>query len=490
MKVIDADVVPGNAAATATAATGAPAATAAPANGTNTYGSATAPATARTQRMLAAPILPTLLRLALPNVVVIVVQALSSSIDAFYLGRLGPDVLAGVALVFPVWMLMVTMSGGGIGGGISSSVARALGAGRRDQANTLVAHSLVLSVALGLAFSAIVLAGGPSLYQVMGGSGAALDAALAYSSVIFAGALAIWLVNGFGSVLRGSGEMLVPAVVIVGGEILHLCLAPCLIFGIGPFPALGVAGGGLSLVTSYALRALVLGGFVLTGRATVRLPSMPLQLRRGPFWEILRVGLPGSVNTLLTNVNVMVVTSLVSASGVYALAGYGLAARLEYLQIPIVFGFGAALVTLVGVNYGAGQVARARRVAWTGAAVAALVTGTVGILAAVFPLAWLGQFSSEPAVLAVGARYLQIVGPTFAFYGIGLALYFASQGSGHLLYPLLAGVIRLTIVVAIGWTMVYVLHAPLEWLFATIAVGFVGFAVAQAVAANLAIRRH
>ena len=177
-----------------------------------------APVAPRTRRMLEAPILPTLLRLALPNVVVIVVQALSSSIDAFYLGRLGPDVLAGVALVFPLWMLMVTMSGGGIGGGISSSVARALGAGRRDQANTLVAHSLVLSVVLGLAFSALVLAGGPTLYRVMGGSGASLDAALAYSTVIFAGALAIWLVNGFGSVLRGSGEMLVPAMVIVGGR--------------------------------------------------------------------------------------------------------------------------------------------------------------------------------------------------------------------------------------------------------------------------------
>src|SRR5205085_3028332 len=113
------------------------------------------------------------------------------------------------------------------------------------------------------------------------------------------------------------------------------------------------------------LRALVLGGYVLQGRASVGLPSVPIRFERAHFWDILRVGLPGSVNTLLTNLNVMVVTSLVSASGVFALAGYGLASRLEYLQIPIVFGFGTALVTLVGTNFGAGQIERARRVAWT-----------------------------------------------------------------------------------------------------------------------------
>src|SRR5438128_11086849 len=102
----------------------------------------------RTQRLLDAPILPTLVRMAVPNIVLVVVQALSSAVDAFYLGRLGPAVLAGIALVFPVWMLMVTMSAGGIGGGIASSIARAIGGGRRDQANALVAHSLALSVAL------------------------------------------------------------------------------------------------------------------------------------------------------------------------------------------------------------------------------------------------------------------------------------------------------------------------------------------------------
>src|SRR5918911_3767475 len=122
----------------------------------------------RTMRLLDAPILPTLVRMAVPNIVLVVVQALSSAVDAFYLGRLGPAVLAGIALVFPVWMLMVTTSAGALGGGISSAVARALGAGRRDEANALVTHSLLLASAVALAFSSVVLLGGPSLYRAMG----------------------------------------------------------------------------------------------------------------------------------------------------------------------------------------------------------------------------------------------------------------------------------------------------------------------------------
>ena len=446
------------------------------------------PVSDRTRLLLEGPILPTLLRLALPNIVVVVVQATSSAVDAFYLGRLGSDVLAGVALVFPVWMLMVTMSAGGIGGGISSSVARALGGGRRGDANALVAHSLILSVVLSALFSAVVLLFGPRLYQSMGGQGAALSAAVAYSTVIFAGAVAIWLVNGFGSLLRGSGEMLVPAIVIVSGEVVHIALAPLLIFGLGPFPVLGVTGAGISLVTSYVLRALALGTFLFAKRAAVHWPTGRLRLRRELFWEILRVGLPGSLNTVLTNANVVAVTSLVGTSGVFALAGYGLAARLEYLQIPLVFGFGTALVTMVGTNIGAGQVQRARRVTWIGAGVTAAATGSVGVLAAIFPRAWLGLFTAEPAVLAIGETYLRIVGPTFALFGLGLALYFASQGSGHVLWTLVAGFGRMIVAVGGGWLAIHVFGAGLPWLFVTIAAAFVAFGGAQALAVNTTIR--
>jgi putative MATE family efflux protein len=369
-----------------------------------------------------------------------------------------------------------------VGGGISSSVARALGGGRPADANALVLHSLVLSAGLAVLFSVATLLGGPWLYGAMGGDGAVLASALTYSTIVFAGALFVWMVNGFGSVLRGSGEMAVPAGVVVGGELVHVALAPLMIFGLGPLPPLGVAGAALSLVVSYTLRAAALGTFVLAGRAAVRLPTGRPRLHWAPFREILRVALPGSLNTLLTNGNVMAVTSLVSPAGVYALAGYGLAARLEYLQIPIVFGFGTALVTMVGTSVGAGDMARARRVTWVGGGVAAAVTGTVGLAAALVPGAWLGLFTDDLRVLEAGATYLRIVGPTFGFFGLGLALYFAAQGAGRLGWALAGAAGRVAVGVGSGWLAVVWLGLGVEWLFGAVALAFVGYGLSQGLA--------
>ncbi|HZO31672.1 MAG TPA: MATE family efflux transporter [Chloroflexota bacterium] len=436
----------------------------------------------RTRRMLEAPILPTLLRLALPNVLVVTLMAFSSTADALFVSRLGSDALAGVSLVLPVWMLMTTMSNGGFGGGVSSAVARALGGGRRADANALVSHALWMSLGLAALFTAIPLLAGPAIYGAMGGADDVLTLAVTYSNVVFASAILVWLVATLGSVLRGTGEMLFTAIVIVSGEILHLIIAPLLIFGLGPFPALGVAGAGLSLMISYAVRAAVLAGYILAGRAAVTLRVGVPHLEGRLAWEILRVALPGSINTILTNANVMVVTSLVGAFGTLALAGYGAGARLEYLQIPLVFGMGTALVTMVGMNVGAGQYARARQVALTGAGLAAALTGSIGLLSAIVPALWVGFFSAEPGVRAVGETYSRIVGLTYGFFGVGLALYFASQGSGRVGWALLAGFARLLISAGGGWIAVHWFGGGLTSVFIAVALGFVVFGLGQLLA--------
>jgi Na+-driven multidrug efflux pump len=202
--------------------------------------------------------------------------------------------------------------------------------------------------------------------------------------------------------------------------------------------------------------------------------------QRALFWDILRVGLPGSLNTVFTNLNVVLLTSLVGPFGTFALAGYGLGARLEYLQIPLVFGFGSALVTMVGTNIGAGRLARARRVAWVGAGLAAAVTGSIGLFGACFPHLWLGLFSTNPDVLAIGTTYLKIVGPTYGCFGLGLALYFASQGTGRLLWPLLAGGVRLAIAAGGGYIALRWYGGGLPTLFAAIAVALTVYAMVGA----------
>lgn len=436
----------------------------------------------RTRGLLDGAILPTLLRLAAPNMGVMALQAVVTAFDIYFVGWLGPEALAGVALAFPLVMLMQTMSAGGMGGGVSSAVARAIGSGRRADANALAAHALVIALAMAALFSLTILPGGPALYRAMGGEGPALDAAVAYSNVVFAGAIAVWSLNTLASIVRGTGQMALPAAVAVGAGLAQLGLSPCLILGLGPLPRLGVRGAGVALVTAYALASVGLLAYLLSGRSLVTLALGRLRPRRALFTEILRVGAPGALNTILTNLTVVLLTALVGPFGTFALAGYGIGARLEYLQIPLVFGLGSALVTMVGTNIGAGRVDRAARVAWIGAGLAATLTGSIGLLGAIFPRAWVGLFSDHAEVIAAGTAYLRIVGPAYGFFGLGLALYFASQGAGRLLWPLLAGVLRLVLAGTGGWMAVHWLNGGLAAVYVAIASALVVFGATVALA--------
>src|SRR5262245_3813259 len=439
----------------------------------------------RTRLLLEGPVARTLLWLAAPNVLVMVLQAAVSTLDAVFVGWLGSDALAGVSLVFPLVMLMQTMSAGGMGGGVASAVARALGSGRRADADALVVHAIVIALAMAASFTLLLELGGPALYRAMGGHGAVLDSAVVYSRVLFGGALAYWLFHTLGSVIRGTGNMVLPASVMVASGVLYLVLSPALILGWGPLPRLGIAGAAIASVVSFALGSLALLVFLYSRRSLVRPTLHGRRLRAPLFGEILRVGAPGSLNTILTNLTVVLLTSLVGPFGAPALAGYGMGARLEYLQIPIVFGLGSGLVTMVGTSMGAGDRDRAVRVAWVGAAMAATVTGTIGVAAAPFQPAWLSLCTADAEVLATGTRYLQIVGPCYGFFGAGLALYFASQGAGRLLWPLLAGFTRLAAAAAGGWLISAGLGAGLTGLFAAMAGALVIFGSINVAAVHL-----
>lgn len=412
------------------------------------------PANARLQAMLHAPIAPTLARLAWPNILMMLAQSATGLIETWFLARLGTPVLAGVALVVPVLMLMQNMSQGAMGGGISAAVARTLGAGRQQEADQLVLHAVVLNAALGAVFSVLLLAFGPQLYRALGAEGGALDAALAYSNVIFGGIVLMWLMNAFASVIRGTGNMLVPGAVICGGALLLVPLSPCLIFGWGPFPALGVAGGGWALVTYYAVGTLLLGGYCLSGRNAARLTRSRLHLSL--MRSILSVGALATLNPLLTNGLVALTAALVGAyAGTAAVAGYGIAVRLEYLMMPLAFGLGAPMVAMVGSNIGAGQPERAMRIALTGGAMAFALAEILGLAAAFFPEAWLRLFGAQDHMLEAGAAYLRIVGPLYGFFALGFSMYFASQGAGRLKWPLCAGFLRLLIGAGLGGTALH-----------------------------------
>ena len=438
----------------------------------------------RTHQLLHGRIIPTLLRLAWPNILVMLAQASTGLIETWFVSRLGTDALAGMALVFPGFMMMQMLSAGAMGGGISSAIARALGAQRKNDADALVLHAIVINGALGLTFSLLVLAFGPSLYRALGGEGGSLAAALRYSNVVFAGTTLVWLMNALASVIRGTGNMLVPALTICLGVVLLVPLSPCLIFGLGPFPALGIAGGGVAVLATTVLTALVLAWYILSGRSLVHLGLS--RLRRALFFDILRVGAVGSVSTLQTTLTVALTTALVgAAAGPDAIAGYGTGGRLEYLLVPVVFGLGAPLVALVGTNIGAGQRAHALRIALIGGALAFALTEAIGLAAAIWPRAWLELFGHDPRMLATGTAYLRCVGPAYGFFGLGLSLYFASQGAGRLFWPLFAGLLRLLIAIGGGWIALRT-TGSLRWVFAALSAALViyGLTLSAAIASG------
>lgn len=436
-----------------------------------------APLDARTRLLLEGPIAPTLLRLGAPNVLVMLSQAAVGLIETYFVGQLGTDALAGMALVFPVVMLMQMTSAGAMGGGIASAIARALGGRRIADANALVLHAMVISLGFGLVFMGAVLLGGRWLYFEMGGRAGALEAAVTYSNWVFAGAVLVWLFNSLASVLRGTGNMATPAWVTVAGTVFLIPLSPLLIFGWGPIPGMGIAGGAVALLSFYALGSVALAAYLWSSKSLLRPQFKTARFQQKLFWDILRVGLVGAVSTVATNLAIGVTTALVGGFGTAAIAGYGTASRLEYLLVPLVFGFGSPLVAMVGTCIGAGQRARALRATWIGAALSFAMTEAIGLWAAVFPEAWLSLFNADPAMIAAGSQYLRLVGPVYGFFGLGLALYFASQGAGKLLWPVIGNMARLATAALGGWLALTVWGAGLQGVFIAQAVALVVYGV-------------
>ena len=253
-------------------------------------------------------------------------------------------------------------------------------------------------------------------------------------------------------------------------------VAPLLVFGWGPVPAMGVRGAAFSTLATSVIAGIVLAAHLVRGKGPIRLRASGWGLRPELLRTILRVGVPASLSPVLSNGAIAAATALIGSYGTAALAGYGVAARLEYIMVPIAFGFGTALTTLVATNMGAGQRERALRAAWTGSGVVALITGGIGTVAAIRPALWMNHFSADPAVLAFGTDYLHIVGASYGLFGLGLALFFASQGAGRMLWPLAGSVARVVVVAGGGWVAVRYFHAPATSFFVVIAAGFAVYA--------------
>jgi len=400
------------------------------------------PRSAVTAQILNAPPFGLLLRMASPNALAFLVQASVSMAEAWYIAQLGMAPLAAIALMFPALMLMQMLANGAMGGAVSSAIARALGSGDEARAEALGWHALMIGVAAGLLFFLLFFLGGDWLLLKTGAPEAVITEAHAYGALLFAGSIPIWTFALLSAVVRGSGNMKFPALLMIGSALVQVPLAGSLILGGPGIPAMGLPGAALGVIIISTLSTVVLLVYLLRRPTAPRLNRLAFVVRRSLFGAIFQVGLLASLSPIFVVLTIMLVNVLVSEFGLAALAGYGIVARLEFLLVPLVFGLGSAMTSLVGTNVGAGQIGRAEQIGWTGAGSAAFLTGLVGLTFALFPGLWLGLFTDTGAAWDAGESYLQIVGPAFLFQGIGLSLYFASQGAGTVIWPVIATVLR------------------------------------------------
>lgn len=424
-----------------------------------------------TERQLSGSIAPTLFRLALPGLADAAARLVYLGLDAYFVAGQGTDALAGLGLVLPLFLLVMTVSNAGLGIGVAGGIARALGAGDGDRAARLAWQAVLLGLVLGVAFSALLYVGAVPLYRALGASEAAVLAATDYGNVLALGAPVICLSGLLANVFRGAGQTHIAAAGIVLGEVFHAS------FG-GPMTgALGMTGAAAAGVLAFAVSASVFAAMLFGGQFVVVPRRRHLAFRRDDTGMILPAGLAASANAVLLQAVNLSLVGIAAGQGAAALAGVALAIRFETLLLPVVFAFGAGLVAMVGANVGAAKELRAKKIAWAGASIAALIGMVFSVVGTIGAGLWLG--GTDAPVAQAARDYLRFLAPTYPLYAVGLALFFAAQGAGRAGAIFAASVLRSLVAVIGAWLVLSPLGQGLEAMGAMVGASiciFVGLA--------------
>ena len=419
----------------------------------------------RTQEFLTQPVMPLLIRMSAPNTIAFFIQSIVVLTEVWFISKLGINSLAAVALSFPLLMITQTMSGGALGGAITSAVARSMGANDIERAEKLIWHSIIISLGGAVTFLLFFLLFGKQLLFILGGRGDILQQSYMYCSVLFFGGLILWLSGSLSAVLRGMGNMRFPATLMVCASFLQVFLSGGFILGWFGFPQIGVPGAAVATLISAGLMVTIITLKLISKSVPVKLRINRFILSKSLFDNIFEVALPASVSPLLTVGTILVLTGLVGTFGAEALAGYGIGSRVEFLMIPLIFGIGTAMTSIVGANIGAQNIERAEKVGIYGGSTAGIVSIFIGLTLAIFPDVWIQFFTDDLKAYEVTKQYIQIVGPFYIFQGVGLSLYFASQGANAMKWPTIATIARFLIASIGGAVSIYWFGFGIESIF-------------------------
>ena len=403
--------------------------------------------TPQTQLFLEGPVLKVLWKFATPNLIAVLFINSATMADAFFVGTLGTISLASLALVFPLQTLMIMQAGGAMGGGVTSAISRALGRNALEEVNTLVWHSIVMSAFVCCLYTVVFGLFANYIFAIFTNDSDVISGAVGYSRIFFGLSIAVWSFYICSSILRALGRIDAFAKATISSVILQIILSGILTIGLGAFTGFGVAGPAIAAIICHMTASLYMGYVLLTQTSIM---IRPQKIKLAPMVDILKVSALSLVNSFSIAITVLIVTGFISRYGTAAIAGYGLGNRLELMLIPISFGLGGVLNAAVGINFGAKQYARARKIAWSGALIVFLFIAIIGITISIFPGIWLNFFTSDSETYKYGAVYLGIAAPFFCLFGGGQTLFFASQGTGKMLLPVAIGILRMLVVLVIG----------------------------------------
>ena len=398
----------------------------------------------QTSPLVGAPLGPTMFRLAVPGVIGALLFSLPGLIEAGFLKTSGADALAAVALVYPLIILAAMFSAGAIGGAVSGLTARAIGAGDHEEASAVLVCAVLISIVGGVLMWLLVVQFGPLLYNYASDSATVVQAAQRYATLIFPAITAYWLVNMLCSVLRGSGDMVRPALIAATLLLSYSVLAWLIIPNEAATLDQSMKSAAFAMAGSYLIALLLAVWCIGRNGQPVRFNLAAFQLQT--LTRILKQGLLAASQSVMTITYAMVTTVLFSRFGTDWLAGFGLAVRLELIMVPVIFGIGSSLIAIVGAYVGAGQRDRAVSIAWRGVLINAVLVGCVGLLLALFPGTWCGLVGSDAQVIEHCSQSLRVVAPTYVFFALGLGCYFGSQGLNTLGFPVLGAFLRLLVV--------------------------------------------
>ena len=444
----------------------------------------------RTEQFLKDPIFPLLIKMSAPNTVAFLINAVVVLAEFWFISQLGITPLAAVTLAFPAIMLTQQMAFGALGGAVTSSIARSLGAADKLRAEKLLWHSLYISCFGALAFLIIFFIFGEPLLRILGGTGALLEESLAYCFVYLLGAIVVWLSGSLTAALRGMGDMQFPAVLTVICAGIQVFFSAGFILGSFGLPKLGLVGSAWSMIVTSGFMALVTLIKISSPSSPVRLKLKRLTIERELFEDIFSVALPASLSPIMTVATVLLLTGLIGQFGTSAIAGYGIGSRVEFLLIPIVFGIGTAMTAMVGTNIGAKNIERAEKIGMVGATTAGLLSAVIGLALALTPNLWISIFTSDPETLLVTKQYIQILGVCYIFQGYGLSLYFASQGANAMKWPIIITAIRLVVFSVLALVAVYWLSYGLVSIFYASAIAMVIFGILMVISLKMGAWRN